>query len=709
MKLSRHAFWLSLLASTLFAERTWSARFYASFSTDETIGGQVFLEEDILYFDGVSLRVHVAAATFFTQAEDIDALHVDDEGNLYFSTAGSATIATGIDGGAGGMQSGDVILYRPDSGSFHRFIADGGPNVDAFAIWGGQPYLSFTTDAVVGANLLAVTDDTVFTLSGTDLATSTATAVLDSHLLLLGIGAQGITATDIDAFAMTATGEMLFSTTGSYSFLREGGNPNNTRDYVTRDGGVVYRFDPASPESFDPREASSIYFDASATFGTSVNIDALSVLPELHVEADFNGDGRVDAADYTVWRNALGKTGLSPYSPGDADGNGTVDHLDYHLWKANFGVSTAGSAFATRQQVPEPAVGHLVGLAIVGLSPLARQRRAGWPRAFTLVELLVVVAIIGVLVALLLPAVQAAREAARRTECANHLKQIGLAILNFESSQRRFPPAAQDRGGSPWTHNTPPPVSRHGGLSLLLPYFENSATFAAIDYAWDWNDTTHSENELHTKQDLAGILICPSAPGGRQRYHVTDYVPMNRVEIANKSPNLTYDPPGGSIKDLVARGLIESHGGAGNFDPVWDGILQVDSVVVNASGGVTVSDRRKVRAAQVTDGLSHTLLFLESGGKPWIYAYGESRGEDASANNEFRWASGDTVMELQFYCGDSQILNCSNRDRIYGFHGTGCNIAFADGSVAFHLEDIEPRLLVALFTIRGSEIVDMAR
>src|SRR5690606_23923823 len=271
-------------------------------------------------------------------------------------------------------------IKRPDQGTFHRYIADAGPNVDAFGMWGGKAYLSFNVDAVVGANQLDVTDDTVFALSGTDLAASTATSVLDSHQVLLGLEAQGITVTDIDAFSMTATGEMFFSTTGSHSFLREGGNPLNTRDYITRDGGVIYHFNPASPESFDPREESSIYFDASATFGTSVNIDALHVVAELHVEADFNRDGHVDASDYVVWRNALGATGLVPYAPGDADGNGRVDHLDYQWWKANFGTSSAGLALTVSQRVPEPSSLVLFALGSMGFSARRKRQRAFWPR-----------------------------------------------------------------------------------------------------------------------------------------------------------------------------------------------------------------------------------------------------------------------------------------------------------------------------------------
>src|SRR5687767_5817965 len=97
--------------------------------------------------------------------------------------------------------------------------------------------------------------------------------------------------------------------------------------------------------------------------------------------------------------------------------------------------------------------------------------------AFTLMELLVVIAIIGVLVALLLPAVQAAREAARRNQCANNLKQMGLAVLSFESTYRHLPHSGQcDSTGSATTT-----YMIHSTATLLLPYIEQSSLYGQFD------------------------------------------------------------------------------------------------------------------------------------------------------------------------------------------------------------------------------------
>lgn len=327
-------------------------------------------------------------------------------------------------------------------------------------------------------------------------------------------------------------------------------------------------------------------------------------------------------------------------------------------------------------------------------------------RGFTLVELLVVVAIIGLLVALLLPAVQSARESARRASCTSNLHNFGLAVHNYLSANGHLPVAAQDRTGNKWTRSDPPPLSRHSGLSFLLPYYENANTFSEIDYRWDWDDEIHTDNESHTKQNLAGILICPSAGGAREQYDVTDYAPMNRVEIANKSPNLNYDPPGGSIRDLVNRGLVPSFGGAGNYDRLWDGAMQISSVKVNTAGEVVIEDRRRVRPAQITDGMSHTWLYLETSGKPELLWQDQSRGVLPQFNTEFRWASQRTVMQLQFYCGDSQMLNCSNRSRVFSTHPGGVMAALCDGSVRFLSDDIPAETFIALLTMGGGEIIN---
>src|SRR5687768_7173176 len=165
-------------------------------------------------------------------------------------------------------------------------------------------------------------------------------------------------------------------------------------------------------------------------------------------------------------------------------------------------------------------------------------------RGFTLVELLVVIAIIGILVALLLPAIQAAREAARRTQCTNNMKQIGLAILNYESARKHLPLAyTPNWDGRPYVGPCPlgnriqlysNKKKAHFVLTFILPYMEQQSIYDQIDFTKDWNDTStnskNTTNQKATSVDIADFL-CPSAPS-RPSTYTTDYITL--VDVSDR-------------------------------------------------------------------------------------------------------------------------------------------------------------------------------
>jgi prepilin-type N-terminal cleavage/methylation domain-containing protein len=202
--------------------------------------------------------------------------------------------------------------------------------------------------------------------------------------------------------------------------------------------------------------------------------------------------------------------------------------------------------------------------------------------AFTLVELLCTIAIIGVLVALLLPAVQAAREAARRMSCSNNLKQIGLALLNYEGAQRMFPVGARDQFAGTATF----------GMSwwvAIMPYLEQSALYQSLDQSGAYNGwpLMHPGNAMAVNSVLIPSLTCPSSvleplyPVGSAMVLMPSY-----VGLAGAANDAQFPEPRVSTCCL----------------PVLNGQI--------SAGGVLVPNAH-VRGEQIIDGRSNCLVVGE--------------------------------------------------------------------------------------------------
>jgi prepilin-type processing-associated H-X9-DG protein len=301
--------------------------------------------------------------------------------------------------------------------------------------------------------------------------------------------------------------------------------------------------------------------------------------------------------------------------------------------------------------------------------------------AISLAELLVVIALLGLLLALLLPALQASVATARLVRCQSNLRSWGQAVHAYLAATRRYPPAATWRVGERADGRVDPP--RHSVFTYLLPYCEEQTLYQHVDLSRDWNDPV---NDRWTHQDLAGIFLCPAAPGQRTDKHVSDYSTAVRVDPSQRS----------GLGRLLQAGRVRNRSRRAGPDwglgsRVWEGILQLDQVDHLRH----VADRRIVRARDVVDGTSKTVLFFENAGKPLCYRFG--RLSDCQITR-FRWASSSIWMTINDVCGQQQLVNCHNNSQPYGFHAQGLNLVWADGSVRFLTAEVDADVFVSAIT-----------
>ncbi len=307
----------------------------------------------------------------------------------------------------------------------------------------------------------------------------------------------------------------------------------------------------------------------------------------------------------------------------------------------------------------------------------ASGKKSSRRRAFTLVELLVVIAIIGILIGLLLPAVQMAREAARKAQCKNNLKQIGLALHNFLSTQGTFPPGEK----------LPCKNCEDIAWSLMvLPFMEQSAIYDSIDL----NKTILGTANRTAVSTVIPTYLCPST--------------------AQLQPSRLDD---GHLGDLHADGIWNAGIGEGlgcidygGTTGVWHNILnpatgqlyQLNTGVLceipTTPAGQTSSPL--IAPQNITDGLTSTMMVAESTG----------RGAPSAGSGTFSlngsWASGSNLGNIEM------MVNANNptawdKKQLRSDHPGGCHILLCDGSVQFIRDSVDLNVIIALSTRDGNE------
>lgn len=359
-------------------------------------------------------------------------------------------------------------------------------------------------------------------------------------------------------------------------------------------------------------------------------------------------------------------------------------------------------------------------------------------RGFTLIELLVVIAIIAVLIALLLPAVQSAREAARRAQCVNNLKQLGLAIANYESTYGTFPPGGITTKGNPWDAG----ANSFNWRVLVLPQMEGNNAFNAANFDVNASSGGGASAGLATAYKLTfSAFLCPS-----DGENGNGLLPNGQLGAGNPKGqycNQVIDPATGSATAMVP---VSNYGGsfgdnycggvlcgglpwetypaptAGRAKIGWDGYWGTN---FGPPGGFTAGagimrgffDYRLTAApptiASVTDGTSNTIIVGEmlpsrAADANFWFQNGGTHGTTVPINWNSNTVDPSSANCVNNWQGASAPLGCRFGAAAKGFasfHSGGANFSFSDGSVKFLKSTIAMPVYCALGSRNGGEVI----
>ena len=320
-------------------------------------------------------------------------------------------------------------------------------------------------------------------------------------------------------------------------------------------------------------------------------------------------------------------------------------------------------------------------------------------RGFTLIELLVVIAIIAVLIALLLPAVQQAREAARRTQCKNNLKQMGLGLHNYESTNRVFPSS----GESPFPSNTKITVFFPAStFSLILPYIDQAPVYQTMNFGVHYTDNAATIVAGKTK---INAFLCPSnavTQPDAAGFGLVDYMPIAYVGLPNTA--------GTVVKKVGALGLFGNAisyvtDGTSNTVAIFEDSGRVSgglngkySVTTSALSGGNITTNGMITVATgsgpvCTGGNSgnscpNRWIDCDNGngvGGPPTATWNGGTGNSAVINNN-KGSAGAAACPYT-------TTNCGPNDEPFSLHTGGVHALMCDGSVKFVSENTDIQVI----------------
>jgi prepilin-type N-terminal cleavage/methylation domain-containing protein/prepilin-type processing-associated H-X9-DG protein len=311
------------------------------------------------------------------------------------------------------------------------------------------------------------------------------------------------------------------------------------------------------------------------------------------------------------------------------------------------------------------------------------------PRGFTLIELLVVIAIISVLISLLLPAVQEAREAARRAQCLNNLKQIGLALHNYHDAIGAFPPGLISRPDPSTGDNSGP---GWGWASMILPQLEQGPVFNAINFSLSIEIPANQTARLTQINTFA----CPSDASFVAQFTVVD----------TNTTNVTL---GNSICDVASSNYVGCFG-KGDPSSLFPYSPTDDPPGRDNGEGLFIRNR-SIQIAAITDGTSQTLAVGEKSQNlarvTWTGAVTNAAVPITAlqAEDGLSPEGGNALVIAHTGELDGPNSRPAHADQFWANHPGGANFTFADGSVRFLKEKRPLSIFRALATRRGGEVL----